>query len=108
MEHLWLNNMVGTDGQLTKLRRFAADMEPTDPENAALLWYGHHFNVLWEAIVIYTILTRGDSLMTPKAKALFPHPDGDFHTMINIWNAVEWTHQQTSISILERRMMNRF
>ena len=90
--------MVGTDGQLTQIHaRFAlSDMEPTDPENAALLWYGHHFNVLREAIVIYTILTRGNSLITPKAKALYPHPDGDFHTMINIWNAVEWTHQQTS------------
>ena len=34
MEHLWINNMVGTDGELTKLGRFAADMEPMDPENA--------------------------------------------------------------------------
>ena len=25
MEHLWMNGMVGTDGQLTKLGRFAAD-----------------------------------------------------------------------------------
>ena len=48
MEHLWMNNMVGTDGELTKLGRLAADMEPTDPEN-----------VLREAIIIYTIVTRG-------------------------------------------------
>ena len=96
MEHLWLNNMVGTSGQVTKLGRFAADMEPTDPENAALLWYGHQVNVLREAVVIYTILTRGNLLINPKAKTLYPHPDGDFHTMINIWNAVEWTHQQTA------------
>ena len=87
--------MVGTDGELTKLGRFAADMEPTDPENAALLWYGHQFNVLREAVVIYTILTRSSSLANPKAKSLYPHPDGDFHTMVNIWNAAEWTHQQT-------------
>ena len=46
MEHLWVNNMVTTEGELTKLGRFAADMEPNDPENAALLWYGHQFNVL--------------------------------------------------------------
>ena len=51
--------MVGTDGELTKLGKFAADMEPTDPENAALLWYGSKFNVLREAIAIYVILTRG-------------------------------------------------
>ena len=40
MEHLWLNNMVGTDGQLTKLGRFAADVEPTDPEkrSVAVVW----------------------------------------------------------------------
>ena len=95
MEHLWVNNMAGADGELTKLGRFAADMEPTDPENAALLWYGHQFNVLREAVVIYVILTRGNSLVNPKAKALYPHPDGDFHTMVNVWNAAEWTHQQT-------------
>ena len=40
MEHLWVNNMVGTDGELTKLGRFAADMEPTDPEKCriAVVW----------------------------------------------------------------------
>ena len=96
MEHLWINNMVGTDGELTKLGRFAADMEPTDPENDALLWHGHQLNVLREAtIIIYTIITRGSSMVTPKAKSLFPHPDGDFHTMVNIWNAAEWTYQLT-------------
>ena len=62
--------MVGTDG-LTKLGRFAADMEPTDPENAALLWYGHQLNVLREAVIIYTILTRGNALANPKVKAFF-------------------------------------
>ena len=82
-------------GELTKLGRFAADMEPTDPENAALLWYGHHMNVLRDAVVIYTIVTRDNSLVNPKSKGLCPHPDGDFHTMINVWNAAEWTHQQT-------------
>ena len=34
-------------------------------------------------------------MVNPKAKALFPHPDGDFHTMVNIWNAAEWTYQLT-------------
>ena len=95
MEHLWMNSMVGTDGELTPLGKFAADMEPTDPENAALLWYGSKFNVLREAMAIYVILTRGNSLANPKAKGLYPHPDGDFHTMVNIWNAAEWTHQLT-------------
>ena len=95
MEHLWMNGMVGTDGELTKLGKFAADMEPTDPENAALLWYGSKFNVLREAIAIYVILTRGSSMANPKSKGLYPHPDGDFHTMVNIWNAAEWTHQMT-------------
>ena len=95
MEHLWVNNMLGTHGELTQLGRFAADMEPTDPENAALLWYGHQLNVLREAIIIYTILTRGASLANPKVKPLFPHPDGDFHSMINICNAAEWTYQLT-------------
>ena len=93
MEHLWMNGMVGTDGELTQLGKFAADMEPTDPENAALLWYGCKFNVLREAVAIYVILTRGSSLANPKSKGLYPHPDGDFHTMVNIWNAAEWTHQ---------------
>ena len=95
MEHLWVNNMVNTDGELTKLGRFAADMEPNDPENAALLWYGHQFNVLREATIIYVLVTRGGSLVNPKVKSLYPHPDGDFHTMVNIWNAAEWTHHQT-------------
>ena len=95
MEHLWVNNMVTTEGELTKLGRFAADMEPNDPENAALLWYGHQFNVLREATIIYVLVTRGGSLVNPKVKSLYPHPDGDFHTMVNIWNAAEWTHHQT-------------
>ena len=95
MEHLWMNGMVGNDGELTKLGRFAADMEPTDPENAALLWYGNQFNVLREAMAIYVILTRGNSLANPKSKGLYPHPDGDFHTMVNLWNAAEWTHEMT-------------
>ena len=95
MEHLWVNNMVNTEGELTKLGRFAADMEPNDPENAALLWYGNQLNVLREATIIYVLVTRGGSLINPKAKGLYPHPDGDFHTMVNIWNAAEWTDQQT-------------
>ena len=95
MEHLWLNGMVGSDGELTPLGKFTADMEPSDPENAALLWYANKFNVLREAVAIYVILTRGNSLANPKAKGLYPHPDGDFHTMVNIWNAAEWTHQLT-------------
>ena len=95
MEHLWMNGMVGTDAELTQLGKFAADMEPTDPENAALLWYGCKFNVLRDAVAIYVILTRGTSLANPKSKGLYPHPDGDFHTMVNIWNAAEWTHQLT-------------
>ena len=95
MEHLWMNGMVGSDGELTPLGRFTADMEPSDPENAALLWYANKFNVLREAVAIYVILTRGNSLANPKAKGLYPHPDGDFHTMVNIWNAAEWTHQLT-------------
>ena len=33
--------------------------------------------------------------MNAKVKALFPHPDGDFHTMINVRNAAEWTYHQT-------------
>ena len=96
MEHLWVNNMVTTEGELTKLGRFAADMEPNDPENAALPWYGHQFNVLREATIIYVLVTRGGSLVNPKVKSLYPHPDGDFHTMVNIWNAAEWTHHQTN------------
>ena len=95
MEQLWVNNMVTTEGELTKLGRFAADMEPNDPENAALLWYGHQFNVLRKATIIYVLVTRGGSLVNPKVKSLYPHPDGDFHTMVNIWNAAEWTHHQT-------------
>ena len=95
MEHLWVNGMVGSDGELTPLGKFTADMEPSDPENAALLWYANKFNVLREAVAIYVILTRGNALANPKAKGLYPHPDGDFHTMVNIWNAAEWTHQLT-------------
>ena len=34
-------------------------------------------------------------MANPKCKGLYPHPDGDFHTMVNIWNAAEWTHQMT-------------
>ena len=49
MEHLWMNGMVGSDGELTPLGKFTADMEPSDPENAALLWYANQFNVLREA-----------------------------------------------------------
>ena len=90
-----MNGMVGNDGELTKLGKFAADMEPTDPENAALLWYGNQYNVLREAMAIYVILTRGNSLANPKSKGLYPHPDGDFHTMVNLWNAAEWTHEMT-------------
>ena len=106
MEHLWTNNMVGTDGDLTKLGRFAADMGPTDPENAALLWYGHHLNVLREAIVIYTVVTRGATFVKAKVKALFPHPGGDFHTMINVWNAAEWTYHQTKNWNIEDEIQN--
>ena len=98
-----MNNMVTTEGELTKLGRFAADMEPNDPENAALLWYGHQFNVLREATIIYVLATRGGSLVNPKVKSLYPHPDGDFHTMVNIWNAAEWTHHQTKHLVPNKR-----
>ena len=69
MEHLWVNNMVTTEGELSKLGRFAADMEPNDPENGALLWYGHQFNVLREATIIYKLPLWADLSFLKKDQA---------------------------------------
>ena len=47
----------------------------------------NEYNVLSDAITIFTILSRNATFVSNEFKKLTPHPDGDLHTMSNARNA---------------------
>ena len=71
IEQLLVNDMIKFNGELTDLGRFVSDPEPGEPELGALLWHGKQHNVLSEPLTIYTILSRGTGVISPKRRLRF-------------------------------------
>ena len=94
MQKLTLLGMYNQDGTLTALGEFAAKLG-CEPENAALLWYANEFQVMEDALTIFAILERGPAFASKEQRIKVPHPDGDMHSMVNVWNYFQWLDYRT-------------
>ena len=95
IEQLFFNEMISLDGELTGLGKFVSDFEPGEPEYGSILWYGHQHHVFAETLTIYVALSRGSGFVSQKARAAYPHADGDLHTILHVWNIATWLYEQT-------------
>ena len=89
LEKLSLRGMYSQDGTITSLGKFAAELG-CEPENAVLLWYANEFQVLQDALTIFAILERGPSCTSKERRMKVPHPDGDMHSLVNVWHYFQW------------------
>ena len=87
--------MFNNDGTITKLGRFAADLG-SEPENAVLLWYANEFQAMEDALTIFAILERGPAFTAREQRIKVPHPDGDMHSLVNVWHYFQWLDQRTN------------
>ena len=85
MQKLTLLGMYNQDGTITSLGKFAAELG-SEPENAVLLWYANEFQVMEDALTIFAILERGPTFSSKEQRVKVPHPDGDMHSLVNVWN----------------------
>ena len=95
LQELLLLGMYTQDGTITSLGKFAAELE-CEPENAVLLWYANEFQAMEDALTIFAILERGPSFTTRERRIKVPHPDGDMHSLVNVWHYFQWLDQRTS------------
>ena len=95
MQKLTLLGMYNQDGTITSLGKFAAELG-SEPENAALLWCANEFQVMEDALTIFALLERGPSFTTREQRIKVPHPDGDMHSLVNVWNHFQWLDQRTN------------
>ena len=84
----WLTIMVA----LTAKGTFVSNLD-CETEHGCLLWIAKEYNVLPDAITIFTVLARNAT--SNEFKKLTPHPDGDLHTILNAWNTATWLQQLT-------------
>ena len=91
---LFLHDLVDVYGHLTDKGNFVSSLD-CETEHGCLLWLAREYNVLPDAITIFTILGRNPTFVSNEFKKLLPHPDGDLHTMLNAWNAASWLQQLT-------------
>ena len=91
---LFLHDLVDVYGHLTDKGNFVSNLD-CETEHGCLLWMAKEYDVLPDAITIFTILARNPTFVPNELKKLLPHPDGDLHTMLNAWNAASWLQQLT-------------
>ena len=91
---LFLHDLVDVYGHLTDKGNFVSNLD-CETEHGCLLWLAKEYDVLPDAITIFTILARNPTFVSNEFKKLLPHPDGDLHTMLNAWNAASWLQQLT-------------
>ena len=94
MQKLTLLGMYNQDGTITTLGKFAAELG-SEPENAVLLWYANEFQVMEDALTIFAILERGPTFSSKEQRVKVPHPDGELHSLVNVWNYFRWLDQRT-------------
>ena len=95
MQKLMLLGMYKQDGTITALGKFAAELG-CEPENAVLLWYANEFQVMEDALTIFAILARGPNFTSKEQRIKVPHPDGDMHSLVNVWHYFQWLDQRTN------------
>ena len=95
LQKLMLLGMYNQEGTITSLGKFAAELG-CEPENAVLLWYANEFQVMEDALTIFAILERGPSITTREQRIKVPHPDGDMHSLVNVWHYFQWLDQRTN------------
>ena len=93
-EKLFLLGMIDRTGELTTMGAFAAELG-CQPENAALLWYARKFEVMEDALTIFAIMERGQGLLAKERRVKVPHPDGDLHSLLNVWHYLQWLDHRT-------------
>ena len=79
-------------GHLTTKGTFVSNLD-CETEHGCLLWIAKEYNVLPDAITVFTVLARNPTFVSNEFKKLMPHPDGDLHTIVNAWNAATWLQQ---------------
>ena len=102
MQKLTLLGMFNNDGTITRLGKFAADLG-SEPENAVLLWYANEFQVMEDALTIFAVLERGPAFTAREQSIKVPHPDGDMHSLVNLWRYFQWLDQRTNSLSKEER-----
>ena len=95
MQKLTLLGMYNQDGTITSLGKFSAELG-SEPENAVLLWYANEFQVMEDALTIFAILERGPAFTSKEQRIKVPHPDGDMHSLVNVWHYFQWLDQRTN------------
>ena len=95
VEKLSLLGMYNQDGEITELGKFAAELG-CEPENAVLLCYANEFQVMEDALTIFAVLERGPAFTAKEKRIKVPHPDGDMHSLVNVWNYFKWLDQRTN------------
>ena len=93
-EKLFILGMVDRQGELTNMGVFAAELG-CQPETAALLWYARQFEVMEDALTIFAILERDQGLTSKERRVKVPHPDGDLHSLLNVWHYLQWLDHRT-------------
>ena len=93
-EKLFLLGMIDRKGELTNMGAFAAEFG-CQSENAALLWDTRKFEVMEDALTIFAIMERGQGLLAKERRVKVPHPDGDLHSLLNVWRHLQWLDHRT-------------
>ena len=93
-EKLFLLGMIDRQGELTNLGAFAAELG-CQPENAAFLWHARKLEVMEDALTIFSIMERGQALLAKERRVKVPHPDGDLHSLLNVWHYLQWLDHRT-------------
>jgi ATP-dependent helicase HrpA len=108
-------NALDKAGKLTEIGKQLAKL-PTDPKLARMLLAAAHEHCLTEVAIIVSVLSVQDPREKPADKmqqadakhAVFRHPESDFLTVLNIWNAFEEQKKHLSNSKLRKYCSDNF
>jgi ATP-dependent helicase HrpA len=108
-------NALDKAGKLTEIGKQLAKL-PTDPKLARMLLAAAHEHCLMEVAIIVSALSIQDPREKPADKmaqadakhAAFRHPESDFLTLLNVWNAFEEQKKHLSNSKLRKYCKDNF
>ncbi|MDO8937997.1 MAG: ATP-dependent RNA helicase HrpA [Methylicorpusculum sp.] len=108
-------NALDKQGRLTEMGKQIAKL-PTDPKLARMLLAAAELNCLTEVSIIVSALSvqdprdkPADKLPQAEAKhAIYKHPESDFLTLLNLWNAFEEQKKHLSNNKLRKYCKDQF
>ena len=53
------------------------------------------FEVMEDALTIFATMERGQAFQDKERRTKAPHPDGDMHSLVNVWNYLKWLDFRT-------------